>query len=63
MYLPEKARAIFMGVRVLELLGHDKEAAVQKVTSIKILNELSKDKAASEVTNADFDEVICFWSR
>ncbi|KAF4307943.1 putative tetratricopeptide repeat domain-containing protein [Botryosphaeria dothidea] len=64
-YLPEKARAIFMRARVLELLGHDKEAAGQKETSIKMLNKLtaSEVKAASEVTNADLDKAICFWSR
>lgn len=54
-----------MRARVLELLGHDKEAAGQKETSIKMLNKLtaSEVKAASEVTNADLDKAICFWSR
>ncbi|GME43675.1 putative tetratricopeptide repeat domain-containing protein [Neofusicoccum parvum] len=64
-YLPERARAMFKRSRVLELLGRLKEAETEKEESLKLLRELTDlgTKTLDEITDADFDEVIVFWSR
>ncbi|KAL1626888.1 hypothetical protein SLS56_006616 [Neofusicoccum ribis] len=64
-YLPERARAMFKRSRVLKLLGKLKEAETEKEENLKLLRELTDlgTKTLDEITDADFDEVIVFWSR
>ena len=64
-FVPERARATFKKSRVLEKRGRVDEAARERSASFQMLSELTDldGRTVADITDSDFDEVICFWSR
>ncbi|KAL0263689.1 hypothetical protein SLS55_002670 [Diplodia seriata] len=64
-YLAERARATFKKSRVLELRGLGEKASLEREASFGLLSNLTdlEGKTAADVSEPDFDEILCFWSR
>ncbi|KAL1638140.1 hypothetical protein SLS58_008977 [Diplodia intermedia] len=64
-YLAERARATFKKSRVLELRGLVEKASLEREASFGLLSNLTdlEGKTAADVSEPDFDEILCFWSR
>jgi len=67
-YKPELARSTFLKANVLFLQNKDDSVHVDEVAlfekAVRMLQELGKgaDKDAGDLTEADFDDLITFWS-
>lgn len=64
-YKPEIARTSFLKKKLLELQGDDADASIALSTAIELWEETtgSAVKKANELKEADFDDLVTFWSR
>lgn len=62
-FLPERARALFRKSAILEAAGKATEAKSCREESLKYYREVTGRFAEDTVTDADFDDIVAFWSR
>ncbi|KAK9776213.1 putative NB-ARC domain-containing protein [Seiridium cardinale] len=64
-YAPEKARAFFQRGRLLRILGQAAEAQKDEDNCLALFREIRPDdkRPLHELSDADFDKLIVFWSR
>jgi hypothetical protein len=64
-YRPEIARTSFLKYRLCELQGDNVGATLPLKSAIELLEEIigALEKPAGELEEADFDELVTFWSR
>ncbi len=64
-YAPERARAKFKKGKLLAVLGHEKEADVCFAEALELYGQVRPGEPPGilSLDDADFDDMITFWSR
>ena len=62
-FLPERARALFRKSAIREAMWEVAEAITCRQESLSLYAQVTGKEASEAVTDAEFDDIVTFWSR